>query len=40
MWCWRRMENIIWADRLRNEQVIMWNQGGEEYPAYSKQKEM
>jgi hypothetical protein len=22
MWCWRRMENIIWTDRVRNEDVL------------------
>jgi len=22
MWCWRRMEKIIWADRVRNEEVL------------------
>jgi hypothetical protein len=22
IWCWRRMENNIWTDRLRNEKVL------------------
>ena len=22
MWCWRRMENINWTDRVRNEEVL------------------
>jgi hypothetical protein len=22
MWCWRRMEEIIWADHVRNEEVL------------------
>jgi hypothetical protein len=22
MWCWRRMEKIIWADRVRNEGML------------------
>ena len=22
MWCWRRMETISWADRVRNEEVL------------------
>jgi hypothetical protein len=22
MWCWRRMERIIWTDRVRNEEVL------------------
>jgi hypothetical protein len=22
MWCWRRMEKIIWADRVTNEEVL------------------
>jgi len=23
MWCWRRMEKIIWTDRVRNEDVLL-----------------
>jgi hypothetical protein len=23
MWCWRRMEKIIWTDHLRNEDVLL-----------------
>jgi hypothetical protein len=23
MWCWRRMEKIIWTDRVRNEEVLV-----------------
>jgi hypothetical protein len=22
MWCWRRMDKIIWTDRVRNEEVL------------------
>jgi hypothetical protein len=22
MWCWRRMQKISWADRVRNEEVL------------------
>jgi hypothetical protein len=22
MWCWRRMEKIIWAVRVKNEEVL------------------
>jgi hypothetical protein len=22
VWCWRRMEEIIWTDRVRNEEVL------------------
>jgi hypothetical protein len=22
MWCWRRMEKIIWTDRVRNEEIL------------------
>jgi hypothetical protein len=22
IWCWRRMENIIWTDHVRNEEVL------------------
>jgi len=22
LWCWRRMEKISWADRVRNEEVL------------------
>jgi len=33
MWCWRRMENIIWTDHVRNEEVLLKSQGAEEYPT-------
>ena len=23
MWCWRRMEKIIWTDHVRNEEVLL-----------------
>jgi hypothetical protein len=23
IWCWRRMEKIIWTDRVRNEEVLL-----------------
>jgi hypothetical protein len=23
MWCWRRLENIIWTDHVRNEEVLL-----------------
>jgi len=23
MWCWRRIENIIWTDHVRNEEVLL-----------------
>jgi len=23
MWCWRRMEKTIWADHVRNEEVLL-----------------
>ena len=23
MWCWRRMEKIIWTNRVRNEEVLL-----------------
>ena len=23
MWCWRRMEKIIWTDHVRNEDVLL-----------------
>jgi hypothetical protein len=23
VWCWRRMEKISWADRLRNEELLL-----------------
>jgi hypothetical protein len=22
MWCWRRIEKIIWAERVRNEEIL------------------
>jgi len=39
MWCWRRIEKIIWTDRVRNEEMLHYSQGGEEYPTYSNKKE-
>ena len=36
MWYWRRMEKIIWKDRMRNEEV---ETQGEECPIYNKKKE-
>jgi hypothetical protein len=32
MWCWRTIE-ISWTDHVRNEQVLLENQGAEEYPT-------
>jgi hypothetical protein len=32
MWCWRRMEEIIWTDHVRNEEVF-YRPGVEEYPT-------
>ena len=23
MWCWRRMEKIIWTDHVRNEEILL-----------------
>ena len=23
MWCWRRMEKIIWIDHVRNEDILL-----------------
>jgi hypothetical protein len=23
MWCWRRMEKILWTDYVRNEEVLL-----------------
>jgi hypothetical protein len=23
MWCWRRMEKIIWTNHVRNEEVLL-----------------
>ena len=31
--CWRRMEKIIWTDRVRSEEVLLKSQGTEEYPT-------
>jgi hypothetical protein len=27
MWCWRRMEKIVWTDRVRNEEVLYGGKG-------------
>jgi len=34
VWCWKRMEKIIWNDCVRNQEVLH-SQGGEEYPIYN-----
>ena len=31
MWCWRKREKISWKDRVENEEVWHWSQGGKEY---------
>jgi hypothetical protein len=32
MWCWRRIEKIIWTDRVKNEEGLHTaNEGGKEY---------
>jgi hypothetical protein len=23
MWCWKRMEKIIWTDNVRNEEILL-----------------
>jgi hypothetical protein len=33
MWCWRRMEKIVWTDYIRNEEVLLKSKGAEEYPT-------
>ena len=36
MRCWRRIKEIIWIDRVRNEEVL---HRGKEYPTCNKRKE-
>jgi hypothetical protein len=31
MWCWRRMERISWANRVRNEEVLQSKSSGTFY---------
>ena len=38
IWCWRRMERIIWTDHVKNEEVLQ-SHGGKGRPTYNKQKE-
>jgi hypothetical protein len=38
MWRWKRMEKIRWTDRVRNEEVLLKSQEGQEYPTYNNQK--
>jgi len=38
VWCWRRMENISWKDRVRKKEVLKRGQGGQECPSYNKKK--
>jgi hypothetical protein len=39
MWCWRRMEKIIWTAYVRNEENILYSQCAEECPTCNKKKE-
>jgi len=39
IWCWKRLEKISWKDRVKNEELYFWGQGGEEYPKWNKKKE-
>ena len=39
MWCWRRMENISWADRLKNEEYYTESRrGGTSYIKYDEER--
>jgi hypothetical protein len=31
--CWRRLEEISWTERMRNEEVLLKSQEAEEYPT-------
>jgi hypothetical protein len=35
IWCWRRVEKIIWTDRVKNEVLCRVK----EYPTWNKKKE-
>jgi hypothetical protein len=37
MWCSRRMKEISWVDRVKNE--LLRSQGGNENPTYNKKEE-
>ena len=38
MWCWRRMEKVIWTERVKNE--VLQGVGGNKYPTYNKKEEV
>jgi hypothetical protein len=38
MWCWGRMEKIVWTDRVENEDIFTWGQGEEEHLSNNKKK--
>ena len=37
MWCWRRMGEISWIDRVRNERVLQ-SHGAEEHATCSRRR--
>jgi hypothetical protein len=37
--CWRRMENIIWTNRVKNTRNITWSQGRKDHHIYNKKEE-
>jgi hypothetical protein len=37
-WCWRRMEKIIWTDRVRMKKCYKRSQGSEEYSKNNKKR--
>jgi hypothetical protein len=34
MWCWRRMEKIIWTDHVRNKELLLTRSIGISYIKY------
>jgi hypothetical protein len=37
--CWRRMENVIWSNCVKNTRNIKWSQGRKEHLIYNKNEE-
>jgi hypothetical protein len=40
MWCWRRMEKIIWIDCVRNEEVLHGVKEDRKYLTHNKRRKV
>jgi len=38
MWCWERMEGIIWTDLVRNAEILQKGKRGQNYSTRNEKK--